>query len=49
VLADADAFASAIETLAMPWREVHIDAVMAIEARGFLLGAPLRAAWTITG
>jgi adenine phosphoribosyltransferase len=41
VLADADAFASAIETLAMPWREARIDAVMAIEARGFLLGAPL--------
>ena len=41
VLADADAFESAIDALAAPWREVRIDAVMAIEARGFLLGAPL--------
>jgi adenine phosphoribosyltransferase len=41
VLANADAFAAAIDALAAPWREVRIDAVMAIEARGFLLGAPL--------
>jgi adenine phosphoribosyltransferase len=41
VLADADAFASAIDALAAPWRGARIDAVMAIEARGFLLGAPL--------
>jgi adenine phosphoribosyltransferase len=41
VLADADAFASAIDALAAPWRDTRIDAVMAIEARGFLLGAPL--------
>ena len=40
-LADADAFASAIDALAAPWRGARIDAVMAIEARGFLLGAPL--------
>jgi adenine phosphoribosyltransferase len=41
VLADADAFATAVEKLAMPWGDVRTDAVMAIEARGFLLGAPL--------
>jgi adenine phosphoribosyltransferase len=41
VLANADAFAAAIDALAKPWRDVRIDAVMAIEARGFLLGAPL--------
>jgi adenine phosphoribosyltransferase len=40
-LADADAFASAIDALAAPWRDARIEAVMAIEARGFLLGAPL--------
>lgn len=41
VLANADAFAFAIDALATPWRDARIDAVMAIEARGFLLGAPL--------
>ena len=41
VLADAGAFASAIDALAAPWRNAGIHAVMAIEARGFLLGAPL--------
>lgn len=41
VLANASAFASAIDALAAPWREARVGAVMAIEARGFLLGAPL--------
>ena len=41
VLADADAFAAAIESLAAPWREASVDAVVAIEARGFIFGAPL--------
>ena len=41
VLADAQAFAAAIDALAAPWREVRIDAVLCMEARGFLLGAPL--------
>lgn len=41
VLADADAFAAVIDALAAPWRDVPIDAVMAIESRGFLFGAPL--------
>jgi adenine phosphoribosyltransferase len=41
MLADADAFAAAIDALAAPWRAIRIDAVLAIEARGFLLGAPL--------
>jgi adenine phosphoribosyltransferase len=40
-LADADAFASAVDALAAPWRDARIGVVMAIEARGFLLGAPL--------
>jgi adenine phosphoribosyltransferase len=41
MLADAAASAAAIDALAAPWRDTAIDAVMAIEARGFLLGAPL--------
>lgn len=41
MLADARAFAAAIDALAAPWRTQRIDAVLAIEARGFLLGAPL--------
>ena len=41
VLADAGAYAAAIDALATPWRDARIDAVMATEARGFLLGAPL--------
>jgi adenine phosphoribosyltransferase len=41
VLADADAFAGAIDAMAAPWRHTPVDVVMAIEARGFLLGAPL--------
>lgn len=45
VLADADAFADAIDALAAPWRDARIDAVLAIEARGFLLGAPLARAF----
>lgn len=41
MLADAQAFAAAIDALAAPWRTQRIDAVLAIEARGFLLGAAL--------
>ena len=41
VLADAAAFDDAIEALAAPWLGVRIDAVLAMEARGFLFGAPL--------
>lgn len=41
VLADADAFAAAIESMAAPWRGRAIHAVVGIEARGFILGAPL--------
>ena len=41
VLADAAAFDDAIEALAAPWLGVRIDAVLAMEARGFLLGAAL--------
>ena len=39
VLADGDAFAEAIGVMAEPWRGVAIDAVVGVEARGFILGA----------
>ncbi|RZA17076.1 MAG: adenine phosphoribosyltransferase [Lysobacteraceae bacterium] len=41
MLADAGAFAAAVEAMAAPWREARVGAVLAMEARGFLLGAPL--------
>lgn len=41
VLTHAQAFAAAIDALAAPWRATRLDAVLCIEARGFLLGAPL--------
>ena len=41
MLADADGFAGAIDALAAPWREARIDAIVAVEARGFIFGAPL--------
>jgi adenine phosphoribosyltransferase len=41
VLADAEAFASAIAEMAAPWREAALDAVVGIESRGFILGAAL--------
>lgn len=39
MLADADAFAAALEALADPWRGVALDAVVGVESRGFILGA----------
>lgn len=41
VLADARAFAEAIAAMATPWRDARIDAVVGVEARGFILGAAL--------
>ena len=41
VLADAGAFAATIDAMAAPWRGQSIDAVVGIEARGFIFGAPL--------
>lgn len=41
LLADAVAFARSIELLAQPWREGGVQAVCAVEARGFIFGAAL--------
>ena len=41
LLADAAALAAAIDRLAAPWRGVRIDAIAAVEARGFLFATPL--------
>ena len=41
LLADAAALADSIEQLAAPWRGVRIDAIAAVEARGFLFATPL--------
>ena len=44
LLADADAFARCIDLLAQPWRDARIQAVCAVEARGFIFGAALATA-----
>lgn len=41
VLADAEAFADAIDAMATPWRDAALDAIVGVEARGFILGAAL--------
>ena len=41
LLGNAKAYRSAITDLAAPYRDQRIDQVVAIEARGYLLGAPL--------
>ena len=41
LLKDADAFQEAIDKLAARYEEEDIDLVVGIEARGFLVGAPL--------
>ena len=41
LLADADGFGAAIDAMAAPWRGIALDAVFAIESRGFILGAAL--------
>ena len=41
LLADAAAFAAAVRALAEPWRTERLDALAAVEARGFLFAAPL--------
>lgn len=43
LLADHDAFMRTIEALAAPWRDIRprVDKVAGIEARGFILAAPV--------
>jgi adenine phosphoribosyltransferase len=41
LLADADGFNAAVEAMVEPWRGIALDAVFAIESRGFILGAAL--------
>ncbi len=41
LLADAAAFAAAIQALAAPWRSAGVEAIAAVEARGFLFAGPL--------
>ncbi|HEX4852970.1 MULTISPECIES: adenine phosphoribosyltransferase [Arenimonas] len=41
LLADGPGFAAAISAMAEPWRDARLQAVVGIEARGFILGAPL--------
>ena len=41
LLADAAALSRAVARLAEPWRGVPLDAIAAVEARGFLFAVPL--------
>jgi adenine phosphoribosyltransferase len=41
LLADAGAFAAAIQALAEPWRNAGVMAIAAVEARGFLFAGPM--------
>jgi adenine phosphoribosyltransferase len=41
LLADPEAYHAAVRDMAEPFREGGIDRVVAIEARGYLLGAPM--------
>lgn len=41
VLANAAAFAGAVDAMCAPWRDAGLDAVVGIESRGFILGAAM--------
>lgn len=41
LLADADAFADSIRALSEPFRDSRLDAILGIEARGFIFGAAM--------
>ena len=43
LLRDAQAYCVAVEQMAAPFKNTRIDAVVAIESRGFILGAPMAA------
>lgn len=44
VIGDAQAFKEAVEAMAAPFRGKGVDAVAAIEARGYIFGAPIATA-----
>ena len=44
LMGDPIAFELAVDEMAEPWREAQIDLVVAIEARGFILGGALAVA-----
>jgi adenine phosphoribosyltransferase len=41
LLANQEAFSESVQKLAEPWQDMAIDAVAAVEARGFLFAGPL--------
>ncbi len=41
LLGDPDGLTAVVEALAAPWRDIGIDTVAGIEARGFILAAPV--------
>ena len=41
LLADAEGLREAIRAMAVPWRDAGVQAVLGVEARGFILGAAL--------
>lgn len=41
LLADVEAFAHAVDAMSDPWRDLSVDFVVGVEARGFILGAPV--------
>ena len=41
LLKDSEGFAEAVEAMAAPFANERIDAVVAVEARGYILGAPV--------
>ncbi|WP_300614892.1 adenine phosphoribosyltransferase [Dokdonella sp.] len=41
LLADTDGFTRCLELMAAPWRDAGVEAICAIESRGFIFGAAL--------
>lgn len=41
LLKDSAGLAAAVDAMAAPWAAEHVDAVLAVEARGYLLGTPV--------
>ena len=41
LLADPQALAAAVEAMVTPWRAERVDAIAAVEARGFLFAVPM--------